>query len=121
MSAKIRYKVVNKNRKSVIIPSNFLSCITYEKDTIVEANKDTIGIFLFNRKKDAENFRNNALAQKILKVEPIGRGKIPKQIVRSVYLSNKSIKNLKIGIEDVYKTSLIPKGTICYPAVKVLN
>lgn len=115
----------------------------YKKGTTVKAPKNSFGIFCFKRKKDAEKFKEHMAINStllygtqyiILKVEPIGKGKTPKEIIyrglmsdfynnTKIFVVREEIAPYHSGVytENFIKTTLIPPGTICYPAVKVLS
>ena len=126
----IRYKVVTKDRKSVLRlfegfhqmqRSKYI--LTYEKGAIVEADKNTLGIFTFQTRKQAEEFKYYYLETPylyaIIKVKPLDkRGKVPEKV--SYWL-------MPGALGQFYGTSHLPKlcppveGTICYRAVEVLS
>lgn len=113
----IRYKVIQKDRTSCVIHPKSRFCHKYLKGKTITANPETLGIFTFKTKGEARNFiwHHTWL---ILRVEPIGKGETPKLISHNTDQRSliRFFKNL---------TSMIrmkpPKGTICYPAVKVLD
>lgn len=114
----IRWKVTGANRISCLIDPNSDYCCHYGKDKTIKANPKTLGVFTFDRKCDAEDFRApKCLSWKILRVEPIGRGKKPKRI--AAFLGSVDLKHFMEG--HWTGTNQIPKGTICYPAVRVLD
>ena len=127
----IKYKVVNKyNRKSISI-SLFGSykvkeelSLKYKKDTIVRSKKGTLGIFLFNRKKDAiawltsDNIKDTIkYSHKILRVETLERCYTPKSI--SGLLRFNILRWYKTAAN--YGSTIPPKGTICCYRIKVLT
>jgi len=114
----IRYKVVTDDRKSMN-----RSCGSYEleyiRETKVFGKEGTLGVFCFKTKKDATEFilaneyTRSKYGLRILRVRPIGRGKVPKYVLSG---------NIQTSIlVDDYTDSEPPKGTICYPAVEVLD
>jgi len=111
----IRYKVVWKDRGS--FNRNDCFSLKYEKDKIVKAKDDTLGIFCFKTFYNAKNYCYSKYSE-IIRVKPIGRGKIPKRIASR--LTNDGIVSFYKN-EIGYDTSFIPYGTICYPEVLVLD
>ena len=117
----IRYKVVRESRRSCFAKGVYR--FQYLKNDIIQADPDTHGIMVFDTYDNANDFRNNhpMFCDHILKVSPIGKGKRVKYLstgqhefeIRKFYL--KKIWNF------VRKRMSTPKGTICYPAVKVLE
>lgn len=125
------YKVVNKDRSSFNFDKfdNNRFKKFYIKNEIVTGEKDSLGIFCFRRKMDLMNFIkwlkfDDIKDLLILKVEPIGKGITPKiisvnmteHLLRIFYYYN----NKKEIYQSLNRTSA-PKGTICYPSVKVLD
>ena len=113
----IRYKLTRPNRSSCTIHGKSPFCQKYLKGKIITADPQTLGIFTFKTKKEAMFFRWFS-TWLILKVQPIGRGTVPKLIShntdkRSLIRFFKELSG-RIRIKP-------PKGTICYPAVKVLD
>lgn len=113
-----RFKVLGFNRRSCYAQGEF--CKRYEKDEIVAAVPGALGIMTFKSFEDAEEFkrpRGHRCIQ-IVAVKPIGRGKAPKKI------SGISEPDMERFYEEGPKNgewSFPPKGTICYPAVRVLE
>ena len=100
-------------------PSVYIN--TYERDTVVRAKEGSLGIFTFKTKKAAREFIERYGSLKhitILRVKPIGKGKTPTEIVLGGSVLN-SILDFYSG--KFCKKVPPPQGTICYPAVKVLN
>jgi len=116
----IRYKVVNKNRESIIVKGSEYY-LKYETGSTVKAKDNTLGIFCFKRKKDAKNFV--VPGDKILRVIPLKRGNIPECIaISSKNISfETSIKYFYEGNRDIYRIAVVPQGTICYPEVFVVD
>jgi len=115
---KVKYKVVNLYGQSITTNNKCLH-LYYQKNTIVKASITTLGIFVFQTRKQAKKFiiKNKFLGiAKIKRVIPIGRGKTPKEIS---FMTNNLLNNFYKY--HMYFTSDIPEGTICYPAVKVLD
>jgi len=112
------WKVVKKNRTSCFVERCRYQ-LTYKKGEIVKAREETLGIFCFKRKKDAENFIDvNHSKNIIIKVEPIGRGK------KAFLISRLGYKNFKLFYSNDFanaNTFQAPCGTICYPSIKVLE
>lgn len=119
--------------------------INYSKGKTVRAKKNTVGIMCFKRRHQAEAWMNGPTLYseisdfEIIRVQPVGRGKTPKTFsghygTHVLLLLRKLIK--RFGVEEGYKQLLTgrydvldmyvrymepPEGTICYPAVKVLD
>ena len=117
--SKHRWKVIKKDtRTSIIINKRSPFCLTYLPDTIVTAPKGTIGIMTFETKGDADWWwKNRHSDYLIIKVIPIGRGHRPKLISSDVltrllrlFYKKGECRNMKP-----------PVGTICYPAVQVIE
>jgi hypothetical protein len=124
----IRWKVVTIDRKSVgaeYLNRNFV--LFYDKNTIVEAVSETIGIFCFKRKYQAENFMagyDHPREYKIIRVETFNRAKIPKVVIKTyVHRFSLYAKDLSMMLGKTYLYShwTVPKGTLCYPKIKVLD
>ena len=71
----IRYKVTRKSRTSCIVFGRCPFSRKYLQNTTIKANPQTLGIFTFETKKDAEAFIGANCDWLILRVQPIGRGK----------------------------------------------
>lgn len=122
----IRWKViVSKNRSSCSIIKYCKYQNVYKKGKIVKAKRGTLGIFCFKTKTDAINFIHGDEEGgffSIIKVEPVGKGKKPK-LIASIY----PFLGVHVTIDDFYRhpkaifSQKPPEGTICYPAVKVLE
>ena len=101
-------------------PSDYIN--TYERDTTVRAKKGSLGIFTFKTMKAALKFIKpySSLSHTaiILRVEPIGKGKTPLGIAPGGSVLN-SILDFYSGKAEGKIPP--PEGTICYPAVRVLN
>lgn len=127
VSKVVRYKVTRKiiakayGRSCV---ANRHYCLKYHKGKITYTIKGTLGIMVFERKIDAENFINKGVSVeyrynlKIIRVNPIGRGKRPKLICGCP--SEGSLSNYYTHSVGAI-TKKAPMGTMCYPAVKVLD
>ena len=98
--------------------------LTYKKNKIVKAPDGSHGIFVFDTEEQARKFcdREGILRfVKIVKVTPMGRGKRPKRILQGAGDWWSKIKNFYEGKISNDKITSPPKGSICYPAVKVLE
>lgn len=94
----------------------------YTKGETIHAVKSTLGIFVFHTRKQAKAFIAKYVIKhitKILRVRPIGRGKVPKVIVQAG-ACHTHIIDFYIDLYQVITTNP-PTGTICYPAVEVLD
>lgn len=112
-----RFKVLGFHRESCYAQGKFRK--KYEEDEIVAAVPGTLGIMVFKSLEEAKAFRIPRAHKcfQIVTVEPIGRGKTPKRIAG---VSEYSIKRFYMKDSREYR-DLVPKGTICYPAVMVLE
>ena len=124
----IRYKVVKKrSRCSAVVDGNSPYGLKYLPGTKVTAKEGTFGIMTFVEKYQANSFAyhlgwsNIHEREKciVITVETIGRGKYPKII---------SSMTETINLDSFYKDdnywkreTVPPDGTMCYPAVKVLE
>lgn len=115
----IRYKVTRKNRISCMVFGRSPFSRKYLQNTIIKADPQTLGIFTFATKKDAEDFYGDNYDWLILRVQPVGRGKKPERI--SMYADTDAIRSFIKEDFSRAGTWIVPKGTICYPAVKVLD
>jgi len=119
---KVKFKVVNVGsggtRYSVYASAKYRRM--YSRGTIVITEKETLGIFVFQTRKQAEIFISNSYLTRlrIIRVSPIGRGKTVDAICYSV-----SSNALDAFYEKLYSFDKIepPPGTILYPAVEVLE
>jgi hypothetical protein len=117
---KYKYKVVRKHtRLSAAVRSDCKYFRKYLSKTNVYAMDGTLGIFVFDRKYDAETWEHYMGLKDMLmvvKVIPIGRGFRPK--IASMFLSELALKDFYKGKGKIITP---PKGTICYPGVFVVN
>ena len=113
----IRWKVTRMDRTSCLINRRSCFCQKYLKGKIVTADPQTPGIFTFQTKQHAEVFMPQ-MEQLILKVKPLGKGVTPSCISRDLCQRDlmRFFKSLASKL-----TMWPPNGTICYPAVKVLD
>jgi len=128
---KYKFKVVkNKTNKSCIINGNSKFSLLYEKDLITYAQEGTLGVMVFKTRRAAERWSREWHSYifeyapwdtpwKIKRVIPIGRGKTPGKI---------ALVTTSEGLEKFYKGNLYERdidepvpGTICYPAVFVID
>ena len=117
----IRYKVVKaSSRYSCMVHGATKYALKYEPETEVHARPETLGVMCFDTYKNAYRlihqhhyYRDNCI---IIKVIPMGRGKIP------ILLGSPKRLNefYTLGCENLNHL-IPPKGTICYPAVYVLE
>lgn len=119
-----RYKVLRGNNEVSSFAQDSFRLI-YKKGTVVKAIAGSLGIFVFKRKKDAEEWIRTCVDRKtwasiIKRVIPIGRGK---QVMR-ICAGTEDHVLLKYYLEDHYKNfnyMFPPDGTIVYPAVRVID
>jgi len=114
---------------------NNMSCLTHEADfrtvytdgKTIRAKEETLGYFLFNKKKYAVKFLdcwaivNSDRKYKIKRVRTLDRGKRPSAIsflhmIRSFYNSSTYRESY-----NRYRIPNIPPGTICHHKIKVLG
>ena len=131
----IRYKVVRLdfgNRHSCYATGKYR--LAYRKNTIVTAKKGTLGIAVFERRYQAENFLHNEFSSdrgcEIIRVIPIGRGKRYRFVCESQDAMNLNIfyhryrSNLNVFLRKIppqLHSMSSPIGTIFYQQVKVLE
>lgn len=110
---KYAYKVVSRYRESSNVFHKKYELI-YAKDSIVQANRNTLGIFLFKTKQNAQNFMG--VYDRLLKVELLENWYIPSSIGIIEYIENYYACNKKC-----YKNNYVYPGTICCYKIKVLT
>jgi hypothetical protein len=119
--AKCCWKVVTKERKSCSVPGGIYS-LTYKQGEIINAIKESFGIFCFRTKNDAIIFRKTYnLSCMIIRVKPLCRTKTSKFRFSPVILKNEYFYFLKIKELGYMTTYKVPKGTVCYQSVEVLD
>lgn len=115
----IRWKVVTNDRKSITkycLPE--MACRTYIKGQIVESVPNSLGIFVFKRKYQAEKIMNKMRNVILLKVEAIGKGKQITNIVSVIH----GLNELTITNPKEYATIKNQwEGTMGYDKIKVLT
>ena len=123
----IRYKVVRENRGSCVVPPqshNFYR--KYEKGDTVYSAEDSFGIMVFDNHANAELFRLREFAYpvhyKTLKVKPIGKKlKEPQFLFMPQGLTWAYRYFKKFAGKHFGNWIDIPRGTLFYRAVKVLD
>lgn len=124
-----KWKAVCKDRSSTNVVGKY--CLFYHKGMTVTALPGTLGIMVFDRKRDAISFAASlqllGSATTILRVLPVGRGKVPRKV--SSLLTDNRLDDYYIYQRLSYferrrarlyiQTICPPQGTRCYPAVKV--
>jgi len=114
----IAYKVVQ--------PGSRASCVAlgkyrkiYSPGSRVIAREGTLGIFCFETIQQAENWIASGLNKwVIIPVKGLGEGIKPSFIVRHDYIED----DLRIEeYSDWLRNTDIPKGTICFKSVEVLD
>lgn len=143
---KVKFKIVKVIRKSIKVAksnlnSYYVSCFAegryqraYENNEIVEAEPGSLGIMVFEKRNQATEFITNhdlfPHSLLIKHVLPIGKGKKPPLIsklmnqegLHEFYYRYAHFK--KEWITVPLKTTPLntpPEGTMCYPAVRVLD
>jgi hypothetical protein len=120
----IAYKLVREYRGKRVSMFSHLGRylkLTYPKGEIIKAKKTTLGIFVFDKRKNARDFALGYCPMGVfcLKVKPIGKGKRPKSILRAAQHTD-TLREYKFREANERHISP-PLGTICYPAVEVLE
>lgn len=115
----IRFKLTRKDRTSCLIHPKSQFCKRYLKDTVVKADPQTPGIFLYKTRRQAKDYKRYWQRDwLILRVETIGPGAVPKKVSRLI--TQRSI--ISFSKKFASMCSMVPPGgTICYPAVRVLD
>ena len=93
----------------------------YLKGTIVKAMKSSVGIFIFPKLEDAQNFeemliRQDGVSTKIIKVQGLGE----RRKIERIILGCGTNPRLIINQNNFIFTDMC-KGIYSYPAVKVLE
>jgi len=116
----IRYKVVSRYSYSIIVSDICSYHTKYSKNKVLVDTKG-MGFFCFKTREDAERFNDNFLGR-VIKVKTLSRGYVPKIIACSFINVNLNdfYKSKKVT-HNAHATSNIPKGTICYKKIKVLE
>ena len=113
----IRYKILSRYRYSFFAEGDY--SLHYPKDETVKALPGTLGIMVFDTFANAVAFRGTVYKEcPIVKVKPIGRGK--KQPEICAFISQDRINDF-YQLKFDFTVEPSPIGTICYPAVEVLE
>ncbi len=115
----IRWKVVSQNRESCMVGWCRKYCLKYKRGTVVKGVKGTLGVMVFKSEKQAEGFLGPYNGQTVIKVNGIGRGKVP--AVLSSIIDITTIDHFYKHPEDITMHRNVPDGTICYKSVEVLT
>jgi hypothetical protein len=117
----IRWKVVDKKRRSYIISPLSKHSLEYIKGSIVEEKIKGLGIMCFETEEQAKEFgKNNSPGRrKILKVRVIGRGKKVEFVAR--LWKGSMLEKYLSSFNSNADHRLAPEGTICYKKVEVLT
>ena len=115
----IRFKVIKAgSRYSCMVHGANKYALKYDPETEVHARPETLGVMCFDTYKNAKRlihqhhyYRENCM---IVKVIPLGRGSSPRLIGSPQRLDDYYEK------DDWYHL-IPPDGTICYPAVYVVD
>jgi len=121
---KVKFKVVDfykSKRCSLYARGNYR--LIYSEGTIVRARKGTLGVAVFETRKQAVDCHDSNF-HKIIRVVPIGRGRTVDTISRD--LNPSSFNDFYVCMKKGYYTFDVetmkpPSGTVFYPAVKVLE
>jgi hypothetical protein len=128
----IWWKVVNKNRRSVIVDryntdTSVIDALVlaYNKGEITRAKRGSYGCFCFSNHSEAIQFSSEDTDSFVIRVRPVGIIKptpthIPVLKNKPIRYIKDSIKRLKLGkpIEASWK---VPRSTVCCTAVEVLD
>lgn len=112
------WKVVNRDRLSATVrsQSDYEYILRYPIGATVWARPKTLGVFCFETYAQALGFRQIQLGDRVIQVEGLGLGTRPVFVHQWWGF---------VGLADFYKDriggSLAPAGTICFPAVRVLE
>lgn len=132
----IIYKIVTKERKSIFAPGKYT--LTFNKDSVVKSNPNTIGIFCFKNIKFINEYILDIGLEKdkflILRVRPIGNrlkhnlriaAPLIEENVDKYYEDLNHIpksNNLNIGWNNIHShLDIIPTGTVIYSEVYVID
>ena len=128
----IWWKVVNKNRRSVIVDNcdtgtsitNALA-LTYNKGEIVRAKHGSYGCFCFADVYNTQQCSSTDPDSLTIRVKPVGTIKptpkhVPELRNRPLRDVRNDIRLLKLG-KIVKESWLVPKSTVCCTAVEVLD
>lgn len=131
MKRKHAWKVTTKDRTSVVVDNRYYKnlagyqdnfILSYNKDNIVEAKEGTMGIFLFETREQARNWKKKLdhnfsyTKAKVLKVELLSKTYKPTHIGYFLQLEN----YYRWPKDLFYRTPTI-EGTICCHKIKVLD
>lgn len=110
----IYYKLTTKERKSYMVFGTKYE-LDYSRGVTVRAHPNTLGIMCYKTKKSAQRDRITEDAL-ILRVCPIGRKKEYKRVGLLTYLDEfyKFPRRIRYAVSP-------PEGTVCFPAVRVLD
>ena len=119
---KVKFKVVKVDyhgrRHSIFAKGSY--SLEYPKDVTVRAIPGTLGVAVFGMRRQAENFLVSGLDQKIIRVRPVGRGKIVKFVCD--YPTEKYLDVFYRYRSTIQKNlTWTPPGTMFYPAVEVIE
>jgi len=123
----IRFKVTTLDDKSCVTSKRDEGFTKLYKDnTIIEADKSTIGLMIFKTKKAAlcfiEDYKNSIYSSwKVKRVIPLDKGKTPRWIAfcYRIFEFNNSMK--EYGIPLCSDSASPPSGTICHFKIKVIG
>jgi len=126
---KVKFKVVAINgiicgrRFSAFAEGNY--ALDYPRGAIVRAREGTLGIAVFETWKQADDFRVSYEYQEIVRVRPIGRGKVVKYIASVSCEADLDVfyeyREKQAAFRRYSVKREVPPGTIFYPAVEVLE
>lgn len=119
---KYKYKVTSKNEKSVIVNPRSSYSLDYIRGQVTEAKEGTLGIMVFDTKRDALDWVSSFLFKKrtfiIKRVIPLSRGKRENIYICSSIKTERLNEFYKYGSNRVW---VPPPGTACYKKVLVVD
>lgn len=122
----IRFRVVKSNRGSLLAGGRYYR--DYLRNSVIKAEPGTLGVFVFERRIDADRFAKGCRWEKgsdkswpfTVRVQGIGKGR---KLAGEVISQSMAIVDLDEFYRGVAlcRTMMPPPGTMVYDAVKVLT
>ncbi len=131
MNTKVRYKVVKKSRYSAIVNGNSKYALRYLPGLEIHALPNTLGIFLFKHKYQADNWCD-VLNYKtfsyypygdnctVIEVLPLERGRAV-NCIPAVWTDTDALDTYYENEKDFSRFGYTPDGTYTHMSVRVLN
>ena len=125
----IRFKVTTLDDKSCVTSYKYKNSkftLLYKDNTIIEADKNTVGFILFKTRTIAQRFIDDYRCScyeswKIKRVVPLDRGKVPRYLAYIESLYNFYTEMKKYGVSRTVYSAPPPMGNICHYKIKVLG